>query len=44
LDVAEFGEELERILAADGVAGTRASMAMLRRSCSTSSRRSMTSV
>ena len=40
LDVAQFGEELERVLPADSVPGAGADMAIERRSCSTSRRRS----
>jgi hypothetical protein len=41
LDVAELGEEVQRFLPADGVTGAGLSMAIERRSCSTSRRRSM---
>jgi hypothetical protein len=44
LDVAQLAEQPQRILPADGVPGAGLSMAMVRRSCSTSSRRSTLAV
>ena len=39
LDLAQLGEELKRVLPAEGIPGAGMSTAMLRRSCSTSNRR-----